>query len=276
MDPPTWDGDEDGEDEDEEDEYKDKDKDEDEDEDDSDFDLDLDLDELSNNWKEPISRARAPATSRKERRTSTRTSPSKARSPPSPPAPPKFHSATAGLKTPVRGVGRRFYAPTMSERDEDSDDIFTTPPVNTAKNSIFARPKTPLIQSSVPTRPVTPPPRHQLHPTTPKSNTRLLGSPGRGLRDDLITDVFALLVKGGVNLKESARGLRELLKRQVLQKEGISQGREVARQALVRKNKECTQLKAQVKELEEQMARAEITQETLQSQVFELASKLGM
>lgn len=92
----------------------------------------------------------------------------------------------------------------------------------------------------------------------------------------MITDVFALLVKGGVNLKESAKGLRELLKRQVLQKEGLSQGREVARQALARKNKECAQLKAQVRELEDQSARAEMAQETLRGQMFELTHELGM
>lgn len=163
----------------------------------------------------------------------------------------------------------------MDERDEDSDNIFTTPPVNPARNS--TRPKTPPAQS-IPTRPTTPTPRHQLHPAvppTPKSTTRLFGSPGRGLRDDLITDVFALLVKGGVNLKESSRELRELLKRQVFQKEGISQGREVARQALTKKQEECVQLKMQVKKLNEQMARAEMAQETMRGQMFELTNELG-
>lgn len=165
----------------------------------------------------------------------------------------------------------------MGERGEDSDDIFTTPPVNPARNS--TRPKTPPAQNIIPTRPTTPTPRHQLHPAvppTPKSTTRLFGSPGRGLRDDLITDVFALLIKGGVNLKESARELRELLKRQVFQKEGISQGREAARQALERKKEECAQLKMQVKELNEQMARSEMAQETMRSQMFELTNELGM
>lgn len=148
--------------------------------------------------------------------------------------------------------------------------------MNPTKNNIFTHPKTSPAKNSVSTRPTTP--RHQLHPAvpiTPKSATRLLGSPGRGLRDDLITDVFALLTKGGVNLKESARELRELLKRQVLQKEGICQGREVARQALARKKEECAQLKVQVGELKEQRARAEMVQETMRSQMFELTNELG-
>lgn len=76
-------------------------------------------------------------------------------------------------------------------------------------------------------------------------------------------------------MKESARELRELLKRQVLQKEGICQGREVARQALARKKEECAQLKVQVRELEEQRARAEMAQETMRSQMFELTNELG-
>lgn len=258
MDPSSWDFN--GDDDDDEDDKDDK---------DDDYN---DLDELSNDWKWPVSRTHGLATPRKERRTFTHSSPSKVHFPP---APPKFHPTT-GLTTPVRGVGRRF---TMTERDEDSDDIFTTPPVNRARSSIFTRPKTPPAQNSIPTRPTTPPPQHQLQhavPTTPKSNPRFLGSPGRGLRDDMITDVFALLIKGGVNLKESAKELRELLRRQVLQKEGLSQGREVARQALARKNKECTQLKAQVRELEELSTRAEMAQETLRGQMFELTHELGM
>lgn len=255
MDPSSWDFS--GDDDDEDDDYN-------------------DLDELSNDWKGLVSRTRGLATPRKERRTFTHNSPSKVHFPPSP-APPKFHPTT-GLMTPVRGVGRRFRASTVAGGDEDSDDIFTTPPVNPARSSIFTRPKTPPAKNSIPTRPTTPPPRHQLQnavPTTPKS-PRFLGSPGRGLRDDMITDVFALLIKGGVNLKESAKELRELLRRQVLQKEGLSQGREVARQALARKNKECAQLKTQVRELEEQSARAEMAQETLRGQMFELSHELGM
>lgn len=209
--------------------------------DDGNDDDDNDLDEISYNWNGPITRAHGVSTPRKERRTSARTSPSKARFP------------RTGLATPISGAGRRFFAEAMAEtNDEDGDDIFNTPPVFSARNNIFA----PLA--------------------TPKSAARLLGSPGRGLRDDLITDVFALLTKHNVNLKESARELRELLKRQVWQKEGISQGREVARQALARKTEECEELKAQVEELDAEKADAEREQETLRSQMFELTNELGM
>lgn len=49
----------------------------------------------------------------------------------------------------------------------------------------------------------------------------------------------------------------------------------MARQALARKKEECAQLKEQVRELKEQRARAEMAQETMRSQMFELTNELG-
>lgn len=103
------------------------------------------------------------------------------------------------------------------------------------------------------------------------------------MRDDLIVDVFALLAKNNVNLKGSAGDLRGLLTRHVWQKEGISQGREVARQAIAKKSEEHWKLEEKVKELEgklkvleEEKAEAEIVKEAMRKEMSQTSGELGM
>lgn len=79
-----------------------------------------------------------------------------------------------------------------------------------------------------------------------------------------------------MHLKGSAGALRELLTRHAWQKEGIYQGREVARQALARKTEECVKLEERVRVLEEENRGAEMAREVMRLEMMGLADELSM
>lgn len=88
--------------------------------------------------------------------------------------------------------------------------------------------------------------------------------------------MFALLTRNGVNLKGTAGDLRALLMRHARQKEGISQGREVARQALAKKSDEIMKLRAQIRKLETEKEAATKENLRMSQQVAGLSFELGM
>ncbi|KAH0608019.1 uncharacterized protein H6S33_002071 [Morchella sextelata] len=221
------------------------------------------------NWREPSRSSNGVATPRKQRRIDTQLSPSKsnnvqlhqsrlpfgpaeassssnprdALSPhpalaPPPPATttgpqrksPRLHPEAATAQTPSRPH------PSVSL----SDNIPTTPRTNPVRRTLFGP------------RPRTPPPQSQpaYVPVTPGSRNRNIGSPGRGLQDTLIADTFKLLDRNGVSLAAFSADLRAVLMRHVMQKEGISQGRDTLRLAIARKDLEVADIGERVREVE--------------------------
>jgi hypothetical protein len=181
------------------------------DEDDSLYDSDNEYDDT---WRKAVVRDTGLLTPRKQRRTNGNPTPTK------PPSKPR--------ESELRGQWERRSTVITSDSDDDNDEddmmlASTTSPIpKPTRRSLFTRPKTP--PPPLPDcEPALADPRSR--PQTPKKpNQGILGSPGRGVRDDLISDVFSLLTKGGVDLKDVRADLLDLLLRHLRQKEGMGQG----------------------------------------------------
>ncbi|RPB17741.1 hypothetical protein P167DRAFT_531271, partial [Morchella conica CCBAS932] len=143
---------------------------------------------------------------------------------------PRLHPEAATVQTPSRPH------PSVSL----SDNTPTTARTNSVRRTLFGP------------RPRTPPPQSQpaYVPITPSSRNRNLGSPGRGLQDTLIADTFKLLDRNGVSLAAFSADLTAVLMRHVMQKEGISQGRDMLRMKLARKDLEVAEIGVKIKEVE--------------------------
>lgn len=127
----------------------------------------------------------------------------------------------------IRGRWERRSTAILSDSDsgkDRDDDIFTSPPtIKPTRRSLFIRERTPppLLPACQPSTPTT---SKSQFSTPARLKQGIFGSPGRGLRDDLISDVFKLLAKNEVDLKGTDGELRSLLFRHLRQKEGIGQG----------------------------------------------------
>ncbi|KAF8426340.1 hypothetical protein EV426DRAFT_593638 [Tirmania nivea] len=205
-----------------------------------------------------VTKAKAPAarSSRKERRTATKDTPSKGRV--------SFANASTSFVSACTSFATAPTTPNTGHRsrlafDQGEDDIFTTRPLQKSPaNNLISR----LIAASVnPDSRTTfapeTPQRHSRHfpphlpsPYTPGTSRRTPGSIGLQTPSALTQDVFSFRNELGRISMDLENRLMELMSRQALQAEGFKRGRDINRKLLKESKEKITTLEKRIEELE--------------------------
>ncbi|KAF8449785.1 hypothetical protein BGX38DRAFT_1142443 [Terfezia claveryi] len=220
----------------------------------------------------PTDKAPAAGSSRKERRTTTKDTPSKGRV--------SFASASTSFKSASTSFATAPMTPGTGHRshlafDEGEDDIFTSrplqqPPANSLISRLVAAgvnrdsrttfaPETPHRHSSQFS--------HLPSPNTPGTIRRALGPIGLQTPSTLAREVFSFQNELGRISMDLESRLMELMGRQALQSEGIKRGRDVSRKLLKESNERITALEKRIEELEAEKEMTRQVNENLKGQL---------
>lgn len=220
----------------------------------------------------PTDEAPAAGSSRKERRTTTKDTPSKGRVSFASASTSFISASTSFVTAPMTpGTGHR----SRLAFDEGEDDIFTSrplqqPPANSLISRLVAAgvnpdsrttfaPETPHRNSSQFS--------HLPSPITPGTCRRAIGPIGLQTPSALAQEVFSFQNELGRISMDLESRLMELMGRQALQSEGIKRGRDISRKLLKESREKITALEKRIEELEAEKEMTRQVNENLKSQL---------